>query len=80
VGLYGDWRSASDSSLCDRHPGRLHQERLVGPCHDWLGCHRQNGCSVSLDGEYDGLDANFKVWTGNFRLTVPFEAQSMSSG
>jgi hypothetical protein len=28
--------------------------------------------SLSLGGEYGGIGADYKVWTGKTRLTVPF--------
>jgi len=43
-----------------------------------LSAAAKNGCAVSRGGEYDGLGANFKVWTGNVRVSMPFGAQASS--
>ena len=32
----------------------------------------KGGAMLSLGGEYGGLGANYKIWTGNARATVPF--------
>ena len=31
-----------------------------------------HGCMVSLDGEYGGLGASYKIWTGSVRASIPF--------
>jgi hypothetical protein len=34
--------------------------------------HRPAQREVSLGGEYGGLGANYKIWSGNARATIPF--------
>jgi hypothetical protein len=33
---------------------------------------RTNGTLLSLGGELGGLGANYKIWSGNARVAVPF--------
>jgi len=72
VGVYGDWRFQSDSAIPTgtqvANVGTGWSARVTAG----LLATAANGCTVSLDGEYGGLGANYKIWTGNVRATMPF--------
>lgn len=72
LGLYGDWRFATDDALPAGLPvvgiGDGWSARLTGG----VTMAKAGGPSVSLGGEYGGLGANYKVWSANGRLNWPF--------
>jgi hypothetical protein len=37
-----------------------------------LAAKAAHGCMISLDGEYGGLGASYKIWTGSVRASMPF--------
>jgi hypothetical protein len=72
LGLYGDWRFTSN----DAQPAAV---PFAGIGYGWSA--RVTGGvnmrvftvgSLSLGGEYGGIGANYKLWTGKARLTMPF--------
>jgi Autotransporter beta-domain len=72
AGFYGDWRFSSDNALPGGQP-------VVGIGDGWSGRATsgvaftgKNGLIVSLGGEYGGIGAAYKIWTGNMRATVQF--------
>lgn len=73
AGLYGDWRLQTDNAL----PTGATPVANIGT--GWSGrvtaglmAKAAGGSTVSLDGEYGGLGANYKIWTGNVRVAMPF--------
>ncbi len=72
AGVYGDWRFQSDNALPTgtqvANIGTGWSARVTSG----VLARSANGCTVSLDGEYGGIGANYKIWTGNVRATVPF--------
>jgi len=73
AGFYGDWRFHTDSALPTATPvaniGTGWSGRVTGgPLAKAAG-----GCMISLDGEYGGLGATYKIWMGNVRATVRSE-------
>lgn len=76
VGFYGDWRFSSDSAIATGTQVAFIKNGWSGRVTTGLSAVANDGRSVSLGGEYGGLGANFKVWTGNLRVTVPFGARS----
>ena len=79
AGFYGDWRFQSDSAIPTgtsvANIGTGWSVRVTGG----LAAKAAGGCMVSLDGEYGGIGASYKIWTGSVRLTMPFGPQSMNS-
>lgn len=73
-GLYGDWRFASDSAIQTGTQVAYIKDGWSGRVTAGLSAAAKNGCTISLGGEYGGLGANFKVWTGDLRVIVPFGA------
>jgi hypothetical protein len=72
VGLYGDWRFATDDALPAGQP-------LVGIGDGWsarltggVTMTKASGAGVSLGGEYGGLGANYEVWSASGRVIWPF--------
>jgi outer membrane autotransporter protein len=72
VGVYGDWRFSSNNAPPVGAP-------VVGINNGWsarvttgLAYTRTNGTLLSLGGELGGLGANYKIWSGNARVAVPF--------
>ncbi|MGE0564401.1 MAG: autotransporter outer membrane beta-barrel domain-containing protein [Pseudolabrys sp.] len=72
VGFYGDWRFSSDNATAGGTP-------VVGIGDGWSGrattgvvLTARNRASLTIGGEYGGLGAAYKIWTGNIRANVPF--------
>lgn len=72
AGLYGDWRFSSGNALPAGVP-------VVGIGDGWsarvtsgVTFATAGPLAVSLGGEYGGIGAEYKVWTGNLRGTVRF--------
>ena len=72
VGFYGDWRFSSDNAVAGGNP-------VVGIGDGWSGratagvsWTARSGASLALGGEYGGLGAAYKIWTGNVRASMPF--------
>lgn len=72
AGFYGDWRFSSDNAPPGGQP-------VVGIGDGWSGRITSGvaftgkaGVTVALGGEYGGIGAAYKVWTGNARATVQF--------
>jgi hypothetical protein len=72
AGLSSDWRFQTDNALPTGTPvaniGTGWSARVTAG----LAAKAANGCLVSLDGEYGGLGANYKIWTGSVRASIPF--------
>jgi outer membrane autotransporter protein len=73
AGLYADWRFQTDTAL----PAGA--TPVVGIGKGWsarvttgVSATAVRGTVLSFNGEYGGLGADYKVWTGNVRSTVPF--------
>jgi hypothetical protein len=71
-GLYGDWRFQTDNALPTGTLVANIGTGWSGRVTSGLMAKAAGGSTVSLDGEYGGLGANYKIWTGNVRGTVPF--------
>lgn len=71
-GLYADWRFASDDAVVADVPdtgiGDGWSARVTGG----FSMRILTAGSLSLGGEYGGIGADYSVWTGTARLTVPF--------
>jgi hypothetical protein len=72
AGLYGDWRFQTDNALPTGTPVANIGTGWSGRVTAGLAAKAARGCMVSLDGEYGGLGANYKIWTGNVRASIPF--------
>ena len=72
LGLYADWRFASDDAVVADVPdtgiGDGWSARVTGG----FSLRVLTAGSLSLSGEYGGIGADYSVWTGTARLTVPF--------
>ena len=72
LGLYADWRFASDDAVVADVPdtgiGDGWSARVTGG----FSMRILTAGSLSLGGEYGGIGADYSVWTGTARLTVPF--------
>lgn len=73
VGFYGDWRFSSDNAIATGGT------TVVGIENGWsgrvtagLGVTGKGGTSVAVGGELGGLGADYKIWSGNVRLSQPF--------
>jgi hypothetical protein len=72
IGFYGDWRFSTDNAL----PVAV---TLVGINNGWSGratgglaFTSSGGASLTLGGEYGGIGAPYKIWSGSVRGSVPF--------
>ncbi|MBX9842193.1 MAG: autotransporter domain-containing protein [Xanthobacteraceae bacterium] len=72
VGFYGDWRFASDSTQVAAVPFTGIGDGWSARATGGFSMQVLRTGSLSLGGEYGGIGANYKLWTGNARLTVPF--------
>jgi len=72
LGLYGDWRFASNDAQPAAVPfagiGEGWSARVTGG----LNMRVFTTGSLALGAEYGGIGADYKLWTGNARLTLPF--------
>lgn len=72
LGLYADWRFASDDAVVADVPdtgiGDGWSARVTGG----FSMRVLTAGSLSLGAEYGGIGADYSVWTGTARLTVPF--------
>ncbi len=72
LGVYGDWRFSSNDALPAAVPsvgiGDGWSARVTGG----LNMRVFTTGSLALGGEYGGIGADYKLWTGNVRLTMPF--------
>ena len=72
AGFYGDWRFSTDNAVPAGQP-------VVGIGNGWSGritgglmLSGLNGGSLALGGEYGGLGAGYKIWTGSVRAQWTF--------
>jgi hypothetical protein len=72
AGFYGDWRFSTDNATPGGTP-------IVGIGDGWSGraiagvaFTARSGPSLQVGGEYGGIGAAYKIWTGNVRANVPF--------
>jgi hypothetical protein len=72
AGLYGDWRFQTDSALPTATPVANIGTGWSGRVTGGVTATADSGCTISLDGEYGGLGATYKLWSGNLRASVPF--------
>ena len=72
VGLYGDWTFQSDNAFPTTSPIAAIGTGWAGRVNVGVVGKAAGECIISLDGEYGGLGANYKIWTGNVRLSMPF--------
>ncbi len=72
LGFYGDWRFASNDAQPAAAPfagiGEGWSARVTGG----LSMRVFTTGSLSLGGEYGGIGADYKLWTANVRLNMPF--------
>ena len=72
VGFYGDWRFASDTAIPTATPVANIGTGWSGRVTSGLGASTAGGMMIVLDGQYGGLGANYKIWSGNVRVALPF--------
>jgi len=72
AGLYGDWRFQTDSALPTGTPVANIGTSWSGRVTGGVSATTLRGATVSVGGEYGGLGANYKIWTGNVSATMPF--------
>lgn len=72
AGLYGDWRFATDNALPTGTPVACIKNGWSGRVTTGLSATASHGTVLSLGGELGGLGADYKIWSGNVRGTVPF--------
>jgi hypothetical protein len=72
LGLYGDWRFASDNTLPAAVPFAGIGDGLSARVTAGFKTQVFTVGSLTVGGEYGGIGADYKLWTGNARLTVPF--------
>ena len=72
AGLYGDWRFQTDSAIPTATPVANIGTSWSGRVTGGLAAKAAGGSMLSLGGEYGGLGANYKIWTGNVRASMPF--------
>ncbi len=72
VGFYGDWYFSADNLAAG-------DSEIVGVSDGWSGrattgisiiCN--NRVSFAVSGQLGGLGADYKIWTGSLRATLPF--------
>jgi outer membrane autotransporter protein len=72
AGLYGDWRFQTDSALPTATPVGTIGTGWSARVTAGLAAKAVTSCMISLDGEYGGLGANYKIWTASVRASMPF--------
>jgi hypothetical protein len=74
AGLYGDWvfSSNSNNALFVGPPVAIIPDGWSGRVTAGLAARAVQGIVVSLGGEFGGLGASYKIWSGNLRAAVPF--------
>lgn len=72
AGLYGDRRFQTDNALPTGTPVANIGTGWSGRVTGGLAAKAASGCMISLDGEYGGLGASYKIWTGSVRASMPF--------
>lgn len=72
LGVYGDWRFASDNTLPAAVPFAGIGDGLSARVTAGFNTRVFTTGSLSLGGEYGGIGADYKLWTGKARLAVPF--------
>lgn len=74
AGLYGDWvfASTSNNTLVAGPAIALVDDGWSGRVTAGFSAWPMPNVMLSLGGDYGGLGANYKIWTGNFRAAVRF--------
>ena len=72
VGLYGDWRFSSDNAVASGSTIVGIGNGLSGRATSGVLFTGRSGASVVIGGEYGGIGADYKIWSGNVRGSVPF--------
>ena len=72
AGLYGDWRFSSDNAIATGTPVAFIKNGWSGRVTSGVSATAARGIIVSLGGEYGGLGANYKIWSGNVTAILPF--------
>ncbi len=72
AGLYGDWRFSSDNAVTTGAPVANIKDGWSGRVTAGLSATGARGTNFTLGGEYGGLGASYKIWSGNVRASVPF--------
>lgn len=72
VGLYSDWRFATDNAVPAGQP-------LVGIGNGWsarttggIAFAARSGATFNIGGEYAGIGAAYQIWTGRASASLPF--------
>jgi len=72
LGLYGDWQFSSDDALPVDVPNVGLSDGWSGRATGGVSMTAAGGGTLSLGGEYGGIGAGYKLWTGTARLMLPF--------
>lgn len=72
AGLYGDWRFASNNALPTGAPVASIKDGWSGRVTAGMSATALRGTVLTVGGELGGLGADYKIWSGNIRGTVPF--------
>ncbi len=71
VGLYGDWQFQTDDAIATSAVVANIGGGWSGRVTAGVSASGADGKVVTVNSEYGGLGANYKIWSGNVRLTVP---------
>ena len=72
MGFYGDWRFSSDNALPTGTVVANIGDGWSGRATAGLTATAPGGTMLLFNGEYGGLGANYKIWSGNARVVWPF--------
>ena len=72
AGFYGDWRFATDNALPTGTPVASIKDGWSGRVTGGVTATALRGTVLTLGGELGGLGADYKIWSGNIRGTMPF--------
>jgi hypothetical protein len=72
AGFYGDWRFASDDAIPTGTPVANIGTGWSGRVTSGLTATAKSGTMLLVNGEYGGLGASYKIWSGNVRAIMPF--------
>ena len=72
AGFYGDWRFSSDNAVASGTTIVGIGNGLSGRVTSGVLFTGRSGASVVIGGDYGGVGADYKIWSGNVRGSVPF--------
>ncbi len=72
IGVYGDYRFLSDNAVATGQPVVAISQGWSARVTTGASYMNDRGMMLSLGGEYGGIGANYKIWSGNVRGMIPF--------